>query len=327
MTRILLALGLVAAAAAAGEKAALTEQQRAEVVRLVGEELWGGMPAWRQQMILERYALYLHAPDPKRQAVDRMGLREFLLQVPQKPEREDLPRALEEAVGNLPPPVRPLAERFASVRLRQLRLDRSLARLPFEERRGMFLRLFPEPFDQEAAHAAYEELRRREAKSFAHALRDEVERREATPDDRREMVRRAIGEEEERVIRRVREELDRLANADPERAKRFVEGFLASRLENLRFVTPRQRELIRYAVRPEECPLIDPDFLGPPPEEPAEWRLWQSDFRVLARLELLSEAGFSREMVLHLAGASSPEDFLRAVQALRRPPDPPPPPR
>ncbi|NUN48789.1 MAG: peptidylprolyl isomerase, partial [Candidatus Brocadiae bacterium] len=30
----------------------------------------------------------------------------------------------------------------------------------------------------------------------------------------------------------------------------------------------RQRELIRYAMRPEECPLVDPEFLGPPPADP-----------------------------------------------------------
>jgi hypothetical protein len=134
------------------------------------------------------------------------------------------------------------------------------------------------------------------------------------------MVRRAVAAEEERVLDKVRGELDRLAGADPERAKRFVERFLAAGLENLRFVTPRQRELIRYAIRPEECPLVDPEFLGAPPDDPAARRLFENDFRVLARLDLLSEAGFGREMVLHLAGAGSPEDFLRAVQSLRRPP-------
>ncbi len=317
MTRAVLVLCLLAPVAA-GQKAPLTEEQRAEVVRLVGEDVWSGMPPWRQRMVLDRYALYLRQADRKRGMVERVGLREFLLQ---RRDEEKLPRPLADEARKLPPSLQPLAEKFAAVRLRQLRLDRSLARLPFEERREMFFRLFPEPFEQEPAHAAFEELRRREARSFAHALREEIERRDGTEDERRALVRTAVRAEEERVLDRVRGEIARLEGAHPERAKAFLDGFLAS--DNLRFVTPRQRELIRYAVRPEECPLVDPDLLGPPPEDPRERRLFESDFRVLARLDLLSEAGFGREMVLHLAGAGSAEDLLRAVQALRRPPGPP----
>jgi hypothetical protein len=317
--RALLVICLAAPVARAGE-AALTGEQRAAVVGLFGEEAWGGMPPWRQRMILDRYALFLRQGDRKREAIERVGLREFLLV--QSRDEEKLPRRLAEGARSLPPELRPLAEKFAAVRLRQLRLDRSLARLPMEERRAMFLKLFPEPFDQEAAHAAFEQLRRLEAKSFAHALRGEVGR-DDTKDERRALVRDAVRAEEERILDRVRAELARLEGVHPERARAFLDRSLASDLENLRFVTPRQRELIRYAIRPEECPLIDPDFLGPRPEDPEERRLWESDFRLLARLDLLSEAGFGREMVLHLAGAGSPEDFLRAIQALRRPPSPP----
>ncbi len=320
LLRAVLAL-CVAASVAAGEKARLTEEQRAEVVRLVGEDAWGGMPPWRQRMVLDRYALFLAQGDRKREAIERVGLREFLLV--QRRDEEKLPRPLADEAEKLEPSLRPLAQEFAGVRLRQLRLDRSLARLPFDERRPMFLRLFPEPFEQEPAHAAFEELRKREAKSFAHALRDEIDRGDGTKDERRALVREALRAEEERTLERVRGELARLEGVHPERARAFLERFLAAGLENLRFVTPRQRELIRYAIRPEECPLIDPDFLGPPPADPRERRLFEDDFRALARLDLLSEAGFSREMVLHLASASSPEDFLRAVQALRRPPGPP----
>lgn len=321
MRRAALALLLLAAAAAAGERPRLDDGQRAALVRLVGDEAWKGMPPWRQRLVCERYARFLDAPPDKREAVERAGLRDWLLQTP---EGDSIPPPLAEAVGRLPPPMRPLAQQFATVRLRQLRLDRSLSHLPFAERREIFLRLFPEPFVQETAREAYEDLRRREAKHFARMLRDEL--RDVPRGERRAVARRAIAAEEERVIERVRGDLDRLADANPERARRFVERFLAAEQENLRFVTPRQRELVRYAIRPEECPLVDPAFLGPPPGDPLERRLFESDFRVLARLDLLAEAGFPREIVLHLAGAGSPDDFLRAIQSLRRPPTPPGPP-
>jgi hypothetical protein len=317
--RAALLLCLLAGAAAAGERPRLDERQRAEVERLVGDETWRGMPPWRQHLVFDRYARFLAAPPEKRDAVERAGLREWLLQTP---EDGDVPPPLAAAVDRLPPPARPLARRFAAVRLRQLRLDRSLAHLPFAERRPLFLRLFPEPFAQETARAAYEELRRREARHFALQLRDELDRREVPKGERRAAARRAIAAEEERLVERVRGEIDRLADANPERARRFVERFLAAEQENLRFVTPRQRELVRYAIRPEECPLVDPLLLGHPPEDPAERPLFESDFRVLARLDLLTEAGFPREMVLHLSGAGSPDDFLRAVQSLNRPPGP-----
>jgi hypothetical protein len=317
--RAALALLLLGAGAAAGEGARLDDAQRAAVARIVGEAAWEGMPPWRQQLVLDRYARLLDAPAGKREAVERAGLREWLLQTP---EDGSVPPPLADAVGRLPPPMRPLARKFAAVRLRQLRLDRSLSHLPFAERREIFLRLFPEPFSQETAREAYEELRRREAKHFARMLKEELNRREVPRGERREMARRAIAAEEERLIERVRGELDRLADANPDRARRFVERFLAAEQENLRFVTPRQRELVRYAIRPEECPLVDPLLLGPPPEAAAERRLFESDFRVLARLDLLGAAGFPREIVLHLAGAGSPDDFLRAVQSLSRPPGP-----
>lgn len=323
MTRALLALAIVAAAAVAGDPPPLTAEQETELVRIIGAEAWGELPAWRQQVVRERFASFLAAPERKREAVVGGGLRDYLLQPRRTPE-EQLPRPLAEAVERMPRRVRPLAEQFAFVRLRQLRLDRSLGRLPAGERRAVFDRLFPEPFDQEAAHAAYDDLRRREAKAFARELRERLKGRDPPPtgQERREIVREAIREEEGRILAEVREELAHLGGGDPERARRIADRFLAYRLENLRFVTPRQRELIRYALRPEECPLIDPDFIGPPPEDPRERRLWERDFRILARLDLLSEAGFGREMVLYLAGAHSPDDFLRGIQALRRPPRP-----
>jgi hypothetical protein len=315
--RALLLVGFLAAVAA-GEEAPPGEE-RAAVARVVGEERWGELPEWRQQVILERYARFLRMPPPKRAAIERRGLRAFLLQM-RDAEEDRLPPALAGTISRLPPPQRPVAERLAFLRLRQLRLDRSLARLPSAERREIFLRIFPEPFDQAGASAAYEELRRRAAKAFAHALKDDLARRDPppTPAERRELVRRAIDEEEARITATIGRELGRLEGADRHRARAALDRFLA--YDTLRFVTPRQRELIRYAMRPEECPLIDPDLLGPPPDDPAEHRLWERDLRTLARLDLLFEAGFGREMVLHLAGAGSPEELLRAMHALRRPP-------
>lgn len=321
MRLAVLAFLLLGAGAAAGEGPRLDEEQRAAAARIVGDAAWSAMPPWRQRLVLDRYARFLAAPPEKREAVERAGLRDWLLQTP---EGDGVPPPLAEAVGRLPPPMRPLARQFAAVRLRQLRLDRSLSHIPFAERREVFLRLFPEPFVQETAREAYEDLRRREAKHFARKLKDEL--RDVPRGERREAARRAIAAEEERTLERVRGEIDRLADANPGRARRFVERFLAAEQENLRFVTPRQRELVRYAIRPEECPLVDPAFLGPPPGDPAERRLFENDFRVLARLDLLAEAGFPRELVLHLAGAGSPDDFLRAIQSLRRPPGPPGPP-
>jgi hypothetical protein len=321
--RASLAVLLLAAAAFAGDRPRLDEGQRAELVRLVGEDVWSGMPPWRQHVVADRYARFLDGAGPPREGVDRAHLREWLLQAG---ERDETPPPLADAIGRLPPQMRPLAGRFVAVRIRQLRLDRSLARLPFEERREIFERLFPEPFSQEAAHAAYQDLCRRVARSFARSIKEEISGLDVPRAERREMVRSAVTKEEGCVMDEVRRELERLADADPERARRFVERFLAAEQDNIRFLTPRQRELVRYAIRPEECPLIDPGFLGPPPADPAEKKLYENDFRVLARLDLLTEAGFPREMVLHLAGAGTPEDFLRAIQRLSRPPGPPGPP-
>jgi hypothetical protein len=313
--RPLLLFGMLAAAAAAGDEV----QEVQAVARVVGEAHWGEMPAWRQQMIVKRYARFLRMPPPKRAAIERRGLRDFLLQAGE-PEEERLPPPLAASIDRMPPELRPLAGRLAFLRLRQLRLDASLARLPLAERRDLFLRLFPEPFDQAAANAAADELRRRAARAFARGLKDDLARRDppATPEERRELVRRAIEEEEARIAGGVADELLRLEGAEPPRARRMLDRFLAD--ESLRFVTPRQRELIRYAMRPEECPLVDPGLLGPPPEDPAERQLWEQDFRTLARLDLLGQAGFGREMVLHLAAAGSPEELLRALHALRHPP-------
>ena len=56
----------------------------------------------------------------------------------------------------------------------------------------------------------------------------------------------------------------------------------------------------------------DPLAVGP--TDAAARRLWNRDFRVLARIDLLS-GDFPPEMVLHVAAAGSPADFFRAIKA------------
>jgi hypothetical protein len=163
------------------------------------------------------------------------------------------------------------------------------------------------------------------ARSIAAEVRARLKAESLDPEQhKKRLVRKAIAEEERQVVERVRKEIFRFHRADPKRVRQLLErqGFWL--LERGSFATPRQGELIRYAFRPHECPLLDLGWLGPRPEDPAEERLWERDYRVFARLELLSEAGFPREMVLFLAGTGSPEAFLAAVKRLRQHHGPPP---
>ena len=320
--RLIPALLLIAALAVAGEKQGrprLDKQQRAEVVRVVGAPAWGAMPKWRQDIVFARYARYVHLPERKQSYIRERGLRAFLLQPRRGHDLTELPPPLQEAVRKVPRKLRPLASKLAFLRLRQLRLDRGLRRVPRENRWPLFRRLFPEPFDQEAAKAAHEELRVYQARAIAARLRREMRAQagELTLEQQKRIVHEAVQSEEQQVVERVTRELRRLRGLDAERARRLIE--LQSLAESVRFATPRQRELIRYALRPEECPLLDLTYLGPRPEDPAARRLWEGDFKTLGRLRLLCEAGLPNELVLHLAGTGSAEDFLRSIVALRRP--------
>lgn len=185
---------------------------------------------------------------------------------------------------------------------------------------------------------ARHELERRVARAVAARVRERVRGGgDAVP--REEFRRRAraaveeiIRREEQALVEQVGREVRELGDGSPRRVREELHrrGFPA--LERMRLVlTPRQGELVRWAFDPRRCPLIDPEFLGPAPEDPAERRAFEEDWRILARLDLLSEAGLPVELVLHLAGSVSPEDFLRGVEALRGPeagpgPGPPPPP-
>jgi len=320
-----LALLLLAVTAAAGE-VPLTPEQKADVVRIVGKPEWRALPPWHQQRILKQYAEFLRQPEAKQARIRRRGLREFLLpQIRRDDQRQRLPRALQEEVDRLASDVQPLAAKLAYMRLRQLRLDRSLRRVGSRQRWPLFRRLFPEPFDPSVAKRAHQELRKRVARSMAAEVRTRLQAEGLDPEQhKKRLVRKTIAEEERQVVERIRKEIFRFQRADPERVRQLLERHGFWLLERSSFATPRQSELIRYAFRPHDCPLLDLGWLGPRPDDPAEERLWERDYRVFARLELLSEAGFPREMVLYLAGTGSPEDFLTAVRRLRQHHGPPP---
>lgn len=323
MRRLALFALLLASAARSGDEAPPADEARA-VMFAVGELEWRSLPHWRQRMLLERYREFLGLPEPRREAVRRgEGLRAFLLREAPPPPPEDLPEALREALARLPDESRPLAARLAQLRRRQLQLDHALRRLPtVEARRATFERLFPEPFDPEAARAAHAALRERLKEVLAwellRDLRDEEARRgrELSEEERREVAaelyRRAAEAEERAVAERIRRDLFRArGRASLERA-----GFLL--LEGPRiFLTPRERELVRYAVEPFDCPFVELGFLGPAPEDPEERRAWEADYRALARAEILSHMRLPREIFLHLVDSGSPEDLLRALRGLR----------
>jgi hypothetical protein len=317
--RCALVLLLLAVTAAAGDST-LTPQQKAEVIRVFGKRAWSSLPPWHQQRILKQYVVFLRLPEDKQAEVRRDGLRKFLLpQIRRDDTQHRLPEALQAEVDRLASDVQPLAVKLAYMRLRQLQRDRSLRRLPFEKRWHLFRRLYPEPFDPHVAKRAHQELRKRVAKSIAADVRARLQAEGLDPAQHsKRLVRKAIAEEERQVVERIRKEIFRFQRADPERVRQLLEqqGFWL--LERSSFATPRQSELIRYAFRPHDCPLLDLGWLGDRPEDPAEERLWERDYRVFARLHLLSEAGFPRELVLYLAGTGSPEDFLTAVKRLRQ---------
>jgi hypothetical protein len=317
--RCALVLLLFAVTAAAGETT-LTPEQRAEVIRVVGKRAWSSLPPWHQQRILKQYVVFLRLPETKQSEVRRDGLRKFLLpQIRRDGKQHRLPQALQGEVDRLASDVQPLAVKLAYMRLRQLRRDRSLRRLPFEKRWQLFRRLYPEPFDPHVAKRAHQELRKRVAKSIAADVRARLQADGLDPEQhKKRLVRKAIAEEERQVVERIRKEIFRFQRADPQRVRRLLEQYGFWLLERSSFATPRQSELIRYAFRPHDCPLLDLGWLGDRPEDRAEERLWERDYRVFARLDLLSEAGFSRELVLYLAGTGSPEDFLTAVKRLRQ---------
>ncbi len=339
MVRLFFALLLSAAPLFAGEEEPPTPEETAAVARLIGEGEWGQLPHWRQRMVLERYRRYRAMPEEKRAALKEGTLRELLLRAPREQADELVPGELREALAALPPETRPLAGRLVLMRWRQIQLDFALRRLPdLEERRAIFLRLFPEPFDAPAAREAHEALRARMKEIVAWqvlALVQEAERkagRAFTEEEKRAaaaaLVEKSAQEEEREAIELIRVQLLRVRAGEPKRLKSHLEREVYYLVEGPSvFLTPRERELVRYAFRPEDCPFLDPGIatlMGPAPADPAERRAWERDFRGLARLDLLDRMSLPREILLHLASCETPEDFFRALQAIRgiRPPRP-----
>ncbi len=320
----------LAAAAPAQEPGARADGALAPPAEILGQERWAELPPWRQEMIAERWRRFAELSPERQREIREGGLAEYLV----KPEHDfgtgRLPPRLRDFVARQPAEVRSLAGKLVVMRLRQHRLDRNLALLPREQRRDHFRRLFPEPFESEQARSASGELDAEIAKVMAARVRTrlrEEERKRGAPYEGEaritrasEMIREVTREEEESINERILTELSRLGKRDGRAAREFLEreGFYA--FERIELVaTPRQRELVRYAMRPEDCPFLDFPCLGERPQEPRQRRRWEEDFRVLARLDLLTEAGFPTEVVLHLAASGSQEDLFRAVKALRGP--------
>ncbi|MDH3590824.1 MAG: hypothetical protein OER88_03040 [Planctomycetota bacterium] len=283
---------------------------------------WSSLPPWRQAMILERYREFESMPEKKRAAALKdKSLREYLLLPGRRFDRgRFLPEALREEVARFDEKARKGATRFALMRLRHHRRDRGLKVLPIQERWDLFRRLYPEPFSKREAHRAHRELKHAVVRDMAERVRKAKEKDKLDDAGARAYLKSLIQAEENRVVEQVRRELRRFLRRDPEQARAELEQDLFS--DRLPFLTPRQSELVRYAYQPRGCPLLDLSYLGPRPKDRRQrWR-WERDFHILARLELLSEAGFPREVVLHLADMGSQHDFLRAVKALRDPRDP-----
>jgi hypothetical protein len=295
-------------------------EQVEEVRKIVGEKDWGLMAEWRRRDVVHRYMRFLGAPAKKQESIRSMGLKQYLLATGRR-RGPKLPEALQKEVDGLDERMRPDAHKLAYVRLRQMRLDRNLSMLPAAERRRWFKSLFPEPFDPRAARAARLEFQKAVGAAVAERLRPQVEKLSTLPEEERrpataELVRRYTARQEKQLTEAVARSVRRLRGA--RRLPPDVELVLERREI---FATPRQRELIRWALRPAQCPLLDFSWMGERPREKRARRAWDRDVAAIGRLELLSSAGFPREVVLHLSAASSDQDFVKGLRHLvGRPP-------
>jgi len=292
---------------------------------VIGDKDWGLMAEWRRRDVVHRYLRYLDAPANKQEAIRAAGLKAYLTAAGPRRRGPELPEELQAVVDRVHPELRRTAHKLAYVRLRQLRLDRNLSLLPSGERREWFERLFPEPFDRRAAQEARVEFDRNVVRAIAARLRPQVDKLSELPDAERraaiaKLVREFTEKREARVIQAVAKSVARLQGVTPEllRGRMPPDIELALDRDEI-FATPRQRELIRWALQPRECPLIDLSWMGERPEERRARRQWDRDADTLGRLELLFEAGFPRDLVLHLAAAGSDQDYVRALRHLAGP--------
>jgi len=325
LTRCIPVLAFLAAFAFAEGRVELTRSQREALVEVVGRSAWKSFPAWRQAQVSARYQRYLQAPPKRRRMIERRGLRSYLVPEHKRVDVSKLPAPLNRAIKELPKQVRASAAELAFLRLRQMQFDRSLSRVPDLKRRwALFNARFPEPYDEAAATRAHRAIRREVVRAVAaeieRKLESKLKPKDVPPQERKrrlgDLVRRTVQAEQQKVYEKIRRELFRFRSGDPNAWRRYLDGYRF--IQGIRAATPRQRELIRYAYRPSECPLLDMSFMGERPTDKAQRRAWEQDYTTLARLELLAAAGFPREFVLYLAGTGSSADFFRAVQGLRR---------
>ncbi len=292
-----------------------------DATRVVREQFqsreWDALPPWRQSMLVERYRelMALPAADRKQRLKGR-NLRDYLYKPHRRFDRRKfLPKLLQDQLAKFDGSVKKVATRFALLRLRHHRRDRGLRLVPLEQRWDLFRRLYPEPFSKHAAHTAHKELKLAVVRDMAAKVRAKKENAKLSDEAARRILRELIEKEETAVATRVARELGRFLRMPPERAlQELTTDFYSDKMASL---TPRQSELVRYAYRPHDCPLLDLSFLGERPKDRRDRRAWDRDFHILARLELLAEAGLPREMILHLANTGGPHDFVRALRALR----------
>lgn len=317
-----LILLLLAALAAAQGRPVPSKEQVEEVRKIVGDEDWGRMPEWRRRSIVHRYLRYLGAPAEVRSRLAKKGLKQFLTKPRRSMGKRELPPELAKELDALDPGIRRLAGKLAVVRLRQLRFDRNLSMLPRAERRRWFDRLFPEPFDMDSARKSRLKFERVVARSVAERLKPKLSQLRDLPDEerrqkQREFVRAHNKTQEDKVLRDVARQVRKLHGVKPEHAQRRLSGEAWLVLDRRGvFATPRQRELIRWSLRPSRCPLLDLGWMGKRPDERGARRQWDRDVHILGRLELLSDAGLPAETVLHLAAAGSDEEFMRTLEGL-----------
>ncbi|MFQ5845794.1 MAG: hypothetical protein ACE5JG_12495, partial [Planctomycetota bacterium] len=301
-----------------------TAEEARELAALLTPEVWKDLPEWRQREMLARLRRYRSLPAEKRDRM-RPRLKELLLRPGRMPDVGRLPPALLRSIRQLPRPRRKHAVKYAVVRWRQLQLDRALRRFPdVGRRREWFDRLFPEPFDPKRAREAHDRLRKEQSLLVAAEIRPELEqldRREpglqpAQREKRRkELARRLLAErtrvEAERAARRIEPEIRRwFAGREGRRPPILGRSLLKA--------SPRERELIRYALRPRDCPWLDPKRLvGPPPRDREDRRRWQRDFEILARLDLLSRCRFRVDQALHLAASADEVQLLAELGRIR----------
>ncbi|MCZ6574390.1 MAG: hypothetical protein O7C98_14630 [Planctomycetota bacterium] len=323
---LLIACFALAAPVRAGEKRGQMPVKPEEVQAIqeaIGAKAWEAMSDSQKRVTVMRYRQWQRLPAEKREG---KSPKRFLL----RRDRPHLPRPLVERLEGMDRRQRMVAERFLMMRWRHMEIDDALRRIPFDARWQWFDRLFPEPFDPRAAREANHNLRKFMARQVAMGLRPHVDAAIAEVEQKRgavlegadrkklqdriarELMKKEKHAEETRRVRRLVEELDRWFGADAPRRGSLLPHVLA---RNKLRASPRERELIRYALMPGDCPLLDPERIaGPLPEDPEALPQWQRDFEVLARLELLSQCRMASEGALGLASSTDAAELLAGLR-------------